>query len=140
MNTPTIDVVAGLLVRPGALLFTQRANHQTHSGEWEFPGGKVELGETKVQALARELEEEIGVHIVNHQFLLSSPAIEGPIHLHFYLVTQWDGIPRGCEGQPLGWYSRSWFSDLPLLPSNRALLDALLAAVDRYSPHLHDTS
>jgi len=131
-QTP-IQVVAGLLLRPGELLFARRASHQTHGGEWEFPGGKVEPGESREEALTRELLEETGVWVAEALFLLDHPALESNVHLHFYLVTHWLGDPVGREGQHLGWYPRSWFTRLALLPSNRALLDTLLSAIGRHS-------
>lgn len=127
------EVVAGLLVRKNELLFARRAPHQTCSGRWEFPGGKVETGESHVPALTRELREETGVIIHHPVFLFSHLDEENKVHLHFYLVTSWQNEPQAQEGQHIGWYTQSWFTRLDLLPTNRLLLDKLLAAVNRHT-------
>ena len=69
-NTPVVEVVAALLVRGGRFLACQRPPHKARGGLWEFVGGKVEPGETKAEALARECREELAVNIaVGGEFL-----------------------------------------------------------------------
>ena len=59
-----VDVAAGILIDgKGHILLAQRADHQHQGGKWEFPGGKIEVGETPEQALCRELQEELGVQV-----------------------------------------------------------------------------
>ncbi len=98
---------AAILDESGRVLITQRAENSHQGGLWEFPGGKLEAGETAVTALCRELEEELGI-----QPLMSEPLIRvrhdyGDRHLllDFYRVAAYRGEPRGLEGQPLQWLS-----------------------------------
>lgn len=102
-------VVAALMLRDGKLLICQRTKYQTLPLKWEFPGGKVELGEQPVDALRREIEEELGVlprvgdelARVRHTYKNG-----GAVDLRFYLVEQWEGevenrIFRDIQWAPL---------------------------------------
>jgi 8-oxo-dGTP diphosphatase len=87
-------VVAGLLERGGKILICQRRSDQAHPLKWEFPGGKVEAGESPASALVRELEEELGieagppVEVTRYEY--SYPG-KNPILLIFFRVTEWRG-------------------------------------------------
>ena len=108
MNTPAkiIDVVVGVLRNAhGEYLFAQRPEGKPMAGYWEFPGGKVEVGETHFQALQRELIEELGITITNGTPWRTIEHVYPHAHvlLHFIIVTAWDGEPHGREAQALHW-------------------------------------
>src|SRR5438552_3415521 len=67
----SIDVVVGILLRDESFLVAQRPLDKAYSGYWEFPGGKLEPNELAEQALARELEEELGIEVITSQFLFN---------------------------------------------------------------------
>ncbi|ARP96661.1 Nudix family hydrolase [Bordetella genomosp. 13] len=101
-----IDVAAGLILRPdGQLLLGQRPEGKPWSGWWELPGGKLEPGETVLQALARELHEEIGIRVTEAwpwvTYVHAYP--HTTVRLAFCQVTGWEGEPRSLENQRLQW-------------------------------------
>lgn len=103
---PVTEVAVGVLVQPdGRFLLTTRPPGKAYAGHWEFPGGKVEPGETVVQALVRELHEELGITaqtIVRWR----EQCVDYPhalVRLHFCKVTQWAGELDMREGQSHAW-------------------------------------
>lgn len=101
-----IEVAAGILSDPhGRVLLMQRLPGKHLAGKWEFPGGKLEAGETVAQALVRELREELGVEVVASTPLISIPwqYPEKSVRLHALRVDVWRGEPRAREGHPLRW-------------------------------------
>lgn len=103
---PATEVAAGVLTDPcGRVLLMQRLPGKHLAGLWEFPGGKLEAGETIEQALARELREELGVEMRACTPLISIPwrYPEKSVRLHAMRVTRWTGEPRAPEGHPLQW-------------------------------------
>ena len=101
-----VQVAVGVLVREdGAFLLTSRPEGKAYAGYWEFPGGKLELGETVEQALRRELQEEIGITI-NNCALWKIERIDYPhamVELNFCKVTQWTGELQMLESQSYAW-------------------------------------
>ena len=110
------------------LLLQQRLPGKHHGGLWEFPGGKVENGETPRLALVREIKEELALDILPSQL---SPAFfaeeEGDqtVVLNLYTATLSMGNPVGNDGQAWGWFAMSDAADLPLAPMDRKLLSLL---------------
>jgi 8-oxo-dGTP diphosphatase len=103
---PVVHVVAAALVdADGRVLLAQRPDGKHLAGYWEFPGGKVEPGETPLQALQREIHEEIGVRVVSAEPLIRIPwrYTAKRILLDGYRVRAFDGVPHSCEGQALKW-------------------------------------
>ncbi|MGH8183220.1 MAG: 8-oxo-dGTP diphosphatase MutT [Rhodanobacteraceae bacterium] len=101
-----IEVATGVLVDPrGRVLLMQRLPGKHLAGLWEFPGGKLEPGETVEQALIRELDEELGITVLASEPLISLPwrYPEKSVRLHALRVTAWRGEPRAREGHPLRW-------------------------------------
>ena len=101
-----IEVAAGILAdAEGRVLLMQRLPGKHLAGLWEFPGGKIEPGETIAQALVRELDEELGVAVLAAEPLLCLPwhYPEKSVRLHAWRVTAWRGEPRAREGHPLRW-------------------------------------
>ena len=127
MNSP-LEVVAGILVRPnGKVLLANRPEGRAYAGYWEFPGGKVEAGETLHGALARELHEELGIVVTTiHRWI--TRVFEYPhatVRLNFFRVTAWQGKPHPHEGQTFSWQAPEAVEVAPLLPANFAVLRAL---------------
>jgi len=103
---PCTDVAVGILVLPdGQFLLTTRPPGKSYAGHWEFPGGKLEAGETVNQALSRELHEELGIH-VHHIEPWREQVVDylhALVRLHFCKVTQWSGELVMREGQQFSW-------------------------------------
>jgi 8-oxo-dGTP diphosphatase len=106
MDRTLVQVAVGVLVREdGSFLLTSRPEGKAYAGYWEFPGGKLELGETVEQALRRELQEEIGITIDNCA-LWKIERIDYPhamVELNFCKVTQWTGELQMLESQSYAW-------------------------------------
>lgn len=101
-----VEVAVGVLLRAdGAFLLTSRPPGKVYEGYWEFPGGKVEPGESVEQALRRELQEEIGITIgAVHPWRVER--VDYPhalVRLNFCKVFDWDGEPQMHEGQSFAW-------------------------------------
>lgn len=120
-----VDVAVGILIRPdGAFLLTSRPPGKVYEGYWEFPGGKLEAGETVQKALARELHEELGIHI-GTVTAWRSQMVDYPhalVHLHFCKVTAWQGEPQMREGQQCAW-ERLPVQAAPVLPGTVPVLE-----------------
>jgi 8-oxo-dGTP diphosphatase len=137
-NTGTSDhllpvVAAALVDADGRVLLQQRPAGKSLAGLWEFPGGKLEAGETPEDALIRELEEELGI-AVPHACLApaafaSAPLGECHLLLLLYIARKWVGVPRALEATALKWVRPADMHALPMPPADRpliGLLDALL--------------
>lgn len=101
-----IHVAAGALQdAQGRILITKRPDQAHQGGLWEFPGGKLESGETPVGALARELDEELGIRVLSSRPLIRVHHDYGDrdILLDVHLVRAYAGAPHGREGQPIAW-------------------------------------
>lgn len=124
--TRPIDVAVGILMKPnGDVLLGCRPEGKPYAGYWEFPGGKVELGESVLDALKREFQEEIGVHIVSAEPWCGVEHVYPHAHvrLHFYISREWEGDPRALEGQQLAWQGSVRVE--PVLPATIPLLEWL---------------
>lgn len=121
MPEPIIDVAVGVLITPqGKVLLGDRPDGKPWAGWWELPGGKLEPGETVIEALTRELHEELGIELQAatpwvtyvHHYPTTT------VRLYFCRVTQWQGEPRGLEQQQLKWVDIATATELPdLLPA-----------------------
>ncbi|UAX42169.1 8-oxo-dGTP diphosphatase MutT [Pasteurella canis] len=130
MTKPVVQVAAGIIRNEfDQIYLTQRLEGQDFAQSLEFPGGKVDLGESPEQALKRELEEEIGIHIL-HAELYERFQFEYPtkvISFYFYLVDEWFGEPFGREGQEGFWVAQSELDAGQFPPANARLIQRLLA-------------
>lgn len=123
-----VDVVAAVILQPdGRFLLARRPEGKPYAGYWEFPGGKVEAGESLLHALSRELHEELGIEVDRAwPWLVRHFDYEhASVKLHFFRVVGWHGELHGREGQLLAWQSPGQVDVAPLLPANGPILNAL---------------
>lgn len=123
-----VDVAAAVLLRPdGSFLLGCRAADTFYPGYWEFPGGKVEPGETPRQALLRELEEELGIRVdTAWPWLVREHHYEhAHVRLHFFRVTAWTGALQDHVHAGLSWQLPGATTVAPMLPANASILKAL---------------
>lgn len=123
-----VDVAAAVIVHEdGKFLLAQRPEGKPYAGYWEFPGGKVEPGESVYDALVREIQEELGIKVMQAYpwitQIFSYP--HALVKLHFYRVTQWQGEPYPHENQAFSWQYINKVNVSPLLPANGPVLQAL---------------
>lgn len=128
-------VAAALLDGDGRILLQQRAPGRAMAGLWEFPGGKVEEGELPEAALARELEEELGIGIAREDVVpacfASAPVGGRHMVLLLYLCRRWRGEPAALDASALVWLRPAEMRPLEMPPADAPLiplLEALLAA------------
>ena len=125
---PFVEAAVAVLCRDdGQVLLGQRPEGKPWAGWWEFPGGKIEEGETPFHALQRELHEELGVEaeIAYPWVTRTFDYPERTVKLRFFTVPQWHGEPHGRENQQLSWQNPAAVGVGPLLPANAPILDAL---------------
>lgn len=127
MNPP-LEVVAGILLRPdGQVFLASRPEGRAYAGYWEFPGGKVEPGETLQAALSRELHEELGLVVTDMRRWITRVFVypHATVRLNFFRIYAWQGEPHPHEGQTFSWQRPDAVEVAPLLPANFAVLRAL---------------
>lgn len=109
------------------ILVARRPDHLHMGGFWEFPGGKIESGETVLDALRREIDEELAVDILQATPFLKIPFQypDKSVLLDVWHVSGFAGDPRGREGQAIKWVNRSALGELDFPPANRHILTAL---------------
>ena len=126
-----LEVVAGVVYNNhGEVLVNQRTQPAQFAGKWEFPGGKVESGETIVAALRRELIEEIGITAVSSTPLITvtHDYSQRRVRLHVHEVTEYTGTPTSMEGQTIRWVPLHELPDIDFLDANEPVLNAVLSA------------
>ena len=127
---PVVLVAACALIdRDGRVLLAQRPEGKSMAGLWEFPGGKVEPGETPEAALIRELEEELGINTWESCLAPLTFASHGYARFHLlmplYVCRKWEGTPRSRENQALAWARPNALRDYPLPPADIPLIPIL---------------
>jgi 8-oxo-dGTP diphosphatase len=134
-----VDVAVGVLLQAdGKFLLTSRPEGKVYAGYWEFPGGKLEAGESVEQALRRELQEELGITIGQAQ-LWKTQMVDYPhalVRLHFCKVWDWQGELQMREAQSHAWQSLP-VEVVPVLPGTVPVL-AWLAEERQFKGHTHE--
>jgi 8-oxo-dGTP diphosphatase len=130
MKKIVLVAAVALFDADGRVLLAQRPEGKPMAGLWEFPGGKVEIGETPEDALKREMREELGINICDHcaaPLTFVSHAYE-QFHLLMllYVCRKWDGIPTALEGQNITWKFPNEMAALPMPAADLPLVAALM--------------
>lgn len=127
----TLHIAAGIIRDPAAAIFITRRKPGVYmAGKWEFPGGKLEAGETPADALVRELWEETDIQATHWSLFVRQschlPEKAWQITIWFYLVTGWRGVARGKEGQAARWLPQWQLSVADFPPTNAAVVNKLI--------------
>ncbi|MEO7114431.1 MAG: NUDIX domain-containing protein [Caldimonas sp.] len=125
MSDAIVDVAVGVLIDSNArFLLTSRPAGKVYAGWWEFPGGKLESGESVTQALVRELHEELGIDVgeVEPWNVTRMDYAHARVRLHFCKVTSWRGAFEMREGQEMAWQTLP-VTVGPVLPGTLPVLD-----------------
>lgn len=123
-----VEVAAAVIERPdGQFLLGRRPPEGIYAGWWEFPGGKVEAGETPHAALVRELQEELGITVTASQPWITREHVYSHAHvrLHFFRVTAWEGEIRDLQHDLLSWQLPHEVTVAPVLPANAPVFAGL---------------
>ena len=125
-----IVVAASLIDVSGHVLVQQRPDGGSMPGLWEFPGGKVEPGETPETALRRELREELGIEVVTAEPLsfASAPLDDAHLIMLLYLCRDWCGTPKALHASALQWVNPTDLYALPMPPADLPLIASIIAA------------
>lgn len=121
------EVVAAIIKRDGRILTCRRPPHKARGLLWEFPGGKVEPGETPEEAIVRECREELGITLVP-QSVFTEVTHHYPdltVHLTFFLCSLPQGEPVPLEHDAIRWSAPEELADLPFCPADRGVADML---------------
>lgn len=122
-----IQVAVGVIQDPqGRVLIGQRTRRDRYLGQWEFPGGKLDHGESVEHALQRELQEELGIRVSATEPLISivHDYPDRGVRLHVYRVTAYEGEPAGREGQDIRWMRPRDLHAVDMLSGNRSIINA----------------
>ncbi|GAB3286819.1 8-oxo-dGTP diphosphatase MutT [Parahaliea aestuarii] len=127
-----VHVAVGVILdRDQRILLTRRADKAHQGGLWEFPGGKVEAGEDVLQALDRELREELAISVAHSAPLIAVRHDYGDkaVLLDVHLVRRFSGEPKALEGQPMAWVAVADLPDYDFPAANVPIVEAVTAAL-----------
>ncbi len=126
--TKRVHVVAGIIVREGEVLLAKRPQQKHQGGLWEFPGGKVEQDELPINALKRELAEEVNLKIADASIYLqlNHDYSDKLVQLDFYWIDRFRGEAQGLEGQELRWVALNQIDQFKFPAANVAVVESLL--------------
>lgn len=128
-DRPLLVVGAALLDGRGQVLVQQRPAGKQHGGLWEFPGGKVEPGETPEAALVRELAEELGITVAADALVPAGFATAPGIVLLLYACRAWAGDALASDGARIDWVPPAALDALAMPPADRPLIAVVRALV-----------
>jgi 8-oxo-dGTP diphosphatase len=126
-------VAAALYDSQGRILIAERPAGKHMAGRWEFPGGKVGAGETDAAALARELEEELGIRVSESRQLMTlhHDYADRSVELSLWIVERYSGTPQSLDRQRLKWVEPARLSDEDILEADRPFVEALQSLPQR---------
>lgn len=122
-----VHVAVGVIIRNSDIFLTKRHQDVHQGGKWEFPGGKVESGETVAQALARELKEEVSIDVLacQHFMDISHDYGDKKVKLDIFIVDQFLGEPKAQEGNEQQWCSINDLTQLEFPAANAEIVQKL---------------
>lgn len=127
-------VAAALIDATGRILVQQRPEGKHMAGLWEFPGGKIESGESPEEALCRELDEELTVKVspsdLKPFFFASEPLDGRHLLLLLYICEEWEGEPVALHASGMQWLRAGQLDELAMPPADRPLVEALVRYTD----------
>ena len=126
---PVVDVVIGVIINNDQqILLARRQANKHQGGLWEFPGGKIESGETILAALQRELNEEVGIEVKTAEHLLTSTHDYGDrrIRLEVFMVCDFNGQACGREGQEIIWVTLQQLNQYDFPIANQPVVQTIL--------------
>ncbi len=123
MNRKTIEVCAAVIFDGKSVLVTSRPADREYAGYWEFPGGKIEPGESMAACLKRELHEELGMDVMVFDpiYFTEHEYPERTVRLHFIRCISYAGEPVPRENQEFRWVPRSRLGEVKFLPADRGI-------------------
>ncbi|AZN31467.1 8-oxo-dGTP diphosphatase MutT [Pseudoalteromonas sp. Angola-31] len=129
MTTKIVNVAVGVIKKNNAIFICKRADEQHQGGLWEFPGGKVEAGESVFAALKRELSEEVGITIHSSSQLMVIEHDYGDkcVKLDIHVVSNFSGEAHGAEGQPSEWVAINELSNYDFPAANAEIIEKIQA-------------
>lgn len=127
-NIPTRIAIGVVFDAQKKILMALRPEEKLQGGLWEFPGGKVEPGESIQQALHRELFEETGITVIKAEPLTQCDYHyhDHHVYLDVWCVTAFEGEAHGKEGQPIAWVTLAALKQLPMLAANHPIVQAIV--------------
>ena len=122
-----LKVAVAVIEREGKILISRRSRLAHQGDKWEFPGGKLESGESSSQALCRELYEELGIVPTRYEPLITVQHryVDRPVEIFVFKVTAFSGIPEGREGQPVRWVGVESLDNFTFPAANLPIISAL---------------
>lgn len=132
--TPALQVVAGILVEGDRVLLAQRSRHRSFPLLWEFPGGKVEPGETQEAALIREFQEELGIEVrpIEVHSRITYVGNEGrEVRVLFFRVRRTLGEPMPLDVEAVNWFTAPELHTLAIIPANRDVMRQLTEELEK---------
>ena len=134
MSETTVKVAAAVLVRRNLVLASSRPADRTHSGKWEFPGGKADKGESLPDALRREMLEELAIEVeVGEKFCTITP--EKNLEITFFFCTADNtAVPEAREKQQWCWADAETLKKLDFLPADKPVAEKISAFLQNLSP------
>ena len=129
MTTKIVNVAVGVIKKNNAIFICKRADEQHQGGLWEFPGGKVEAGESVFAALKRELSEEVGITIHSSSQLMVIEHDYGDkcVKLDIHVVSNFSGEAHCAEGQPSEWVAINELSNYEFPAANAEIIEKIQA-------------
>ena len=125
MSEPVVRVLAAVIEREGRYLVCLRPSHKRHGGLWEFPGGKLEAGESLAEAGRRELREELGIETTSIGPTLFAHRETGTVFQIEFVEVVAIGMPQALEHPAIRWATIEELTEIPLAPSDKAFLEWL---------------
>lgn len=127
MASAILVVAAALYGRDGRVLIAQRPPGKHMAGRWEFPGGKVDAGESESEALARELREELGIEVTSSRpfMRLAHSYNDRNVELSMWIVDSYRGEPQSLDGQSLRWVDPARLDAEDILEADKPFVEAL---------------